>query len=160
MKLSHGDGAANYPDFLVVGAAKSGTSSLHRYLARQPDIVLPPTKETWFWHQNRNANRAIFNYWDESRIPASLEEYLGLFDHAEPGQLVGEVCPSYLYYHEQTIESLTEFHPRWREVKIIIILRNPTDRILSEYRFVRQHGLDPEQLGLDDALRREESPWR
>ncbi len=156
MRLKFGESWVNFPDFLVVGAAKSGTSSLHNYLASHPDIVLPISKETWFWHQNRNPNRAIYNYWDESRIPQSLEEYLELFAKAQPDQMVGEVCPSYLYYHELTIDSLKSLHPKWRDTKILIILRNPTDRILSEYRFVRQNQLDPEALPLELALQAED----
>lgn len=154
LKLNNLEG--NFPDFLIVGAAKSGTSSLHAYLKQHPEIFLPQGwKELWFWHQNRNENKAIYNYWDRSRIPQNIDEYLEYFNDALPGQLTGEVCPSYLYYHNETIDSLKEFHPKWREVKIIIILRNPTDRILSAYRFVRQNGLDPENLNLEAALIKE-----
>lgn len=162
MKIDSVKFGGNFPDFLVVGAAKSGTSSLHNYLKQHPGIFLPADKELLFWHQNRNKNKAIFNYWPRERVPANLSEYLLRYEKAAANQLCGEVCPSYLYYHEETIESLKELHPKWEDVKIIIILRNPTDRILSEYRFVRQNGLDPDDLDLKTALlqesRRKQNP--
>ena len=39
---------------------------------------------------------------------------------------------------------------------MIIILRNPVDRITSEYRFVQQNNLDPEKLALPEAIEKEE----
>ena len=146
---------SRFPDFLVVGAAKSGTTTLHHHLARHPRVFLPKGKELWFWHQNRNPNQGIFSLPNTS-MPIRLEDYLAHFREAHPDQILGEVCPSYLYYHEYTIETLKEFHPNWRDVRIIILLRDPLDRIRSEYRFVRAMRLDPERLSFAESIRREE----
>lgn len=145
----------NLPMFLVVGAAKSGTTSLHHYLNQHPDVFLPARKELLFWHQNRNENKAIFNYWDRKCIPLTIDEYLEWFNTKKPSQTAGEVCPSYLYYHRETISSLQEMHPRWKEIKIVIILRDPLERIKSEYRFVKKHMLDPDNLDFQSSISKE-----
>ena len=150
MKLELDGVSQNFPDFLIVGAGKCGTSSLHYYLAAHPDVFLPKQKELWFWHQNRNPNQAIF---DHFAAPTDLESYLEWFADAKDGQIVGEVCPSYLYYHDFVIESLKEYHPQWDQVKIVIILRDPLERIFSQYRFVRQMGR--ENLSFAEAISEE-----
>lgn len=145
-----------FPDFLIVGAAKSGTSSLHSYLNAHPDIFLPPEKELYFWHINRNPNKAILKYWEGKReIPLTLKDYLAHFDEAKTNQIKGEATPSYLYYHKYVTQSLKELCPDYRNIKIIIILREPVDRIFSEYRFVKKMGHDPENLDFEESLKAE-----
>jgi len=146
---------ANFVDFLVVGAAKSGTTALHHYLKQHPRIFLPEVKELHFWEQNRNPNRAIRRFSRPFTVPTSLLAYLSWFDAAADGQVVGEVCPSYLFYHDLTIASLRDFHPAWERVKIVIILRDPIDRIFSQYRHALRWGIDPENLDLAASIRKE-----
>jgi len=155
MKLGLEQLNANFVDFLVVGAAKSGTTALHRYLGQHPRIFLPEVKELHFWEQNRNPNRAIRRFSRPYTVPTTLLGYLSWFDSAAEGQVVGEVCPSYLFYHDLTIASLRDYHPAWERVKIVIILRDPIDRIFSQYRHVRRKGIDPENLDLAASIRRE-----
>lgn len=143
----------NYPDFIIVGAAKSGTTSLHRYLSQHPDLFLPEIKETWFYHLVDNPNRAILRYFPQ--LPTTLPAYLSLFEGAREGQQCGEVTPSYLHYYARTIANLQKYHPNWRQVKIIMILREPVEKVLSHYRYVRRHHYDPDQLDLYTALQRE-----
>lgn len=124
-----------YPDFLIVGAAKSGTTSLHNYLSEHPDVILPEKqKETLFWHIISNPNKSqtkyLRNYID------NLEDYLNLFKNAKEGQICGEVTPSYLYYHDFVISNLKNLHPNWKNLKIVIILREPVSKVISHYHFV------------------------
>ena len=150
------DGFTNIPDFLVVGAAKSGTSSLHSYLSKHPDIYMPEKrKELYFWHILTNANRSIVDHLGAENIPTSLEEYLDYFSDAKPGQITGEACPSYLYFREQVLENLKKYHSNWRDTRIVIILREPVSRIVSEYRFICKHSLDPESLSFSESLKAE-----
>lgn len=145
----------NFPDFLIVGAGKSGTSSLHNYLLEHPDVFLPKHKELYFWHIRTNPNKSIIEHLSGRwKVPTNLEDYLAHFEGAEPSQVVGEATPSYLHFYEHTIQSLKELHPRWRDVKIVIIIRDPVDRIFSLFRFVRLKGLDPECLSLEESLLR------
>ena len=142
-----------FPDFLIVGAAKSGTSSLHLYLDEHPGVVMPRIKETWFWHQPENPNRAMTRR--NPKLPVTLDQYSALYDR-RAGAVYGEATPSYLYYHQLTIDKLKRLHPNWEALKIIIILREPISKIKSHYRFARQKNLDPEQLSLAKAIAAEE----
>lgn len=143
----------NYPDFLVVGAAKSGTTSLHRYLASHPEVFVPEIKETWFFHQPQNPNRWILDHYPG--LPLTAEEYAAVFASANPDQVCGELTPSYLYYHELSIDGIKAYHPAWEELRIVIILREPLEKIWSHYRYVRNQGIDEEQLDLASALEQE-----
>ena len=142
------------PDFLIVGAAKSGTSSLHTYLSKHPDIYMPEKrKELYFWHVATNTNRSIIDHAGEGNIPTRLNEYLEYFGDARENQITGEACPSYLYFHNHVLQNLQEHHANWKDVKIIIILREPVSRIVSQYRFVCKKRLDPEFLSFSDSLK-------
>lgn len=142
------------PDFLIVGAAKSGTSSLHSYLSKHPDIYMPEKrKELYFWHVATNSNRSIIDHAGEGNIPTRLNEYLEYFEGARKDQITGEACPSYLYFHEHVLQNLQEHHTNWKDVKMIIILREPVSRIISQYRFVCKKRLDPEFLSFSDSLK-------
>lgn len=150
------DGFTNIPDFLVVGAAKSGTSSLHSYLSKHPDIYMPEKrKELYFWHILTNKNRSIVDHLGAENIPTSLEEYLDYFSDAKTGQITGEACPSYLYFREQVLENLKKYRSNWMDTKIVIILREPVSRIVSQYRFVCKNRLDPESLSFSESLKAE-----
>jgi len=142
------------PDFLIVGAAKSGTSSLHSYLSKHPDIYMPEKrKELYFWHVATNKNRSIIDHVGEGNIPTRLDDYLGYFEDARKDQVKGEACPSYLYFHDHVLQNLKQHHTHWRDVKIIIILREPVSRIVSQYRFVCKKRLDPDFLSFSDSLK-------
>jgi hypothetical protein len=146
----------NFPDFLVVGAGKAGTTSIDKYLRQHADVFLPANKELYFWHLNRNSNQAIVEHFAGRRdLPTNILSYLGLFEEVRAGQLVGEVCPSYLYYHALVIPSLQQWHPRWESLKIVVVLREPVSRMLSSYRFNVLKGLDPDCVGLEEGLARE-----
>jgi len=148
------DRVTSTPDFLIVGAAKSGTSSLHSYLSKHPDIYMPEKrKELYFWHIATNTNRSIIDHAGQGNIPTKLDEYLEYFKGASQGQITGEACPSYLYFREHVLENLKKHHSKWKDIKIVIILREPVSRIISQYRFVCKKRLDPEFLDFSDSLK-------
>ena len=75
--------AKNGPDFFVVGAAKSGTTSLWHYLSQHPDIYV-------------NSNPKELGYFSEFYGISKYSEYLSYFDEAKDNQTIGEVCHAYL----------------------------------------------------------------
>ena len=121
-----------HPNFLVIGAAKGGTTSLHHYLRQHPEIYLTPVKETnFFWAEARQEGR---------RTPQTLADYERLFDDARGAKAVGEVSPRYLN-SAGAAERIRETLP---EVRIVVSLRHPAERAWSDYlgrvRILRESG--------------------
>lgn len=146
------NGNPNWPQFICIGAAKAGTTSLHHYLSQHPSIYLHPEKELWFWHLNRNPNKSIQRYFPK---PERLEDYLKCFEACGDNQIAGEICPSYLCYPDLTIASLRELHPYWQDLKLFAILRHPLERLKSNYLMIEKLGLDPRRLTLEECILRE-----
>jgi len=141
------------PDFLIVGAARSGTTTLFSLLDRHPRIFMPREKEPMF-----------FSVYDESWIPidirtgkpaahviGDLNGYLGLFRSARDGRLIGEASTWYLYRHQTTIRNIRAVYgENARDVRIIILLRNPAERAWSHYQLKKRSG--EEELPFDRAI--------
>lgn len=149
MKVSHKEKERNFPDFLVVGTGRAGSTSVHYYLSEHPDVIVPPAKETLFLHIITNPNKSQLQY-----LPNAItnyDSYLRLYDGLTNTQVCGEVTPSYLYYYKYVIDNVRQLVPAHRTVKIIIILRNPVEKVISQYYFAKTL-LGVEKLSLDDAL--------
>ena len=142
------------PNFLVVGAAKSGTTSLYHYLKQHPDIYLnEEVKESRFFTYMDYLGATLCagpGDADEARYPKTVEEYKKLFS-AENQQAIGEISPDYLYYHEWVIPNIKKV---LGDIKIIIILRNPVERAFSSYMHLIAAGR--ETLDFSQALAQEE----
>ena len=94
------------PNFLIVGAAKCGTSSLHNYLNQHPYIFLPSytkngkkVKEPRFLIKNLVKDRLHDGVW-------SIEEYKDLFINTQRYFAVGESTVLYLYFYEEAIKNI------------------------------------------------------
>ncbi|HEY3247589.1 MAG TPA: sulfotransferase [bacterium] len=105
------------PDFFIVGAPKSGTTSLHAYLNEHPDVFLPARKEPHFFCPDLYSPRYVH---DEAT-------YLSLFQPGVEAQCAGEASVYYLYSREAA-GRIKAFNP---DARIIIMLRQPTDMIYS-----------------------------
>lgn len=105
------------PNFFIVGAAKSGTTSLYQYLVQHPNICMPALKEPHFFGEYRPPGPLI----------EDMNHYLSLFKHCELEAAVGEASTAYLYSPSAAMEIKQAFP----ESKIIIVLRNPIDRAYS-----------------------------
>jgi len=121
------------PEFLIIGAGKSGTTSLDNYLRQHPALFLPPMKEpNFFGYEMRRAedfdgdSEELVNY---NRSVTDIGSYLSLFEGHKPGQLKGETSNSYLY-HREAPERIKHYVPN---VKLIAILRQPAERLWSRY---------------------------
>ena len=124
----------NLPNFLIVGAAKCGTSSLHNYLNQHPNIFMPSfneegknVKEPQFLVKNKVKNRLHFGVW-------TWEEYQSLFKQAKQQKAIGESSVFYLFYYQDAIHEIK--NRLGNDVKIIIMLRNPIDRAYSAFQHV------------------------
>ena len=116
------------PNFLIVGAAKSGTTSLYRYLRQHPDIFMPEWKELSFFTGDP------FGPLHKVKNPA---HYHTVFSRAQTQTAVGEASTSYLY--DKSAPRL--IYEALGEIKILIILRNPVKMSYSLYNHqVRKEG--------------------
>ena len=131
------------PDFLVIGAGKSGTTSLNNYLEQHPQVFMSPVKEPNFFAYEVFDSEAIahdddqLNHYKES--VTDLEHYLSLFNGAQQSQVIGETSNTYLY-HQQSIGRIKYYNAN---MKLIAILRNPADRLYSRYLHLAKYGLEP-----------------
>ena len=122
------------PNFLIVGAAKSGTSSLHNYLNQHHQVFMPSynkegmkVKEPRFLIKDLVQHRLHNGIW-------TFEEYQSLFDDVKDEKAIGESTVLYLYYYKHAINNIK--HYLGEDVKIIIMLRDPADRAYSAFHHV------------------------
>ncbi len=127
------------PDFLVVGASRSGTTSLYSYLKNHPDVFMPALKEPQFFSY---LGEAYSPHTDDIRSePWNVEDYLGLFGSTGPGQILGEASTSYLYIYPRTQNNIRKLYgDRMKKLKIIGVLRDPVSRAWSTYMLRKQGG--------------------
>lgn len=131
------------PNFLVIGAAKAGTTSLYRYLKQHPQIFMSPHKEPRFFALEGQSldfkgpgDMTRFNFCTD------ITAYQSLFERVTNEQAIGEVSPWYLYV-PQSVERIKHHIPN---AKLIAILRDPVDRAYSNYLHALREELEP----LDD----------
>lgn len=107
------------PDFLIVGAAKSGTTTLYEYLCRHSGIFMSTPKEPEFFARDENYARGI-------------EWYSSLFESASPQQICGEASTIYTRSPQfpHTAARIARHIPH---AKLIYIMRHPVDRAYSHY---------------------------
>lgn len=106
------------PNFLVIGAQRSGTSWLAQNLRRHPQVFLPKVKEIHFFDRH---------------YEKGMEWYESHFDGRKDEPAVGEATPAYLHgaYSKRDIPALIRQH--LPDAKLIACLRNPVDRAYSNY---------------------------
>ncbi|UCH95915.1 MAG: sulfotransferase [Candidatus Aminicenantes bacterium] len=132
------------PDFFIVGAAKSATTSLHSYLKQHPQIHLPDRKELYFFAFNGEIQ--YFKLADGTRRPGlgcTREEYFKMYQNSPQGCISGDTSSWYLYYYENVIKNIQQLYgSQARKAKIIMILRNPVERAWSHYSMHYAHGIN------------------
>jgi hypothetical protein len=147
-------------DFIVLGAAKSGTTSLFQYVRTHPEIFIPPGKEEPFFSR-------------DSLYEQGPERYLKHnFSQAPAGMAWGTITPEYLMggaygtsregaphnmdpkHGVGTVPS--RIHSVCPDVKLIVILRDPARRALSHYQMAVLHGW--EERSFEQAIKDEFKP--
>lgn len=140
------------PNFLIIGAAKSGTTALYHYLKQHPEVFMSPQKETNFFAfagQTVRFNGPGDEQTAESAI-TTLGAYEEQFGAASGEKVIGEASPWYLY-SERAAANIRHSIP---DAKMIAMLRNPVDRAFSSYLHVVRDGRESE--GFTGGLRTEE----
>jgi hypothetical protein len=133
------------PDFIIIGAQKSGTSSLYYYLSQHPHLRPSYKKEVHFFDGGLDPNVDNFNKgqaWYRSHFPLKW--------NTSNNQKVFEASPLYIF-NPLAPQRISELIP---EVKLIAILRNPMERAISHYFHEIKRGR--ESLPVMEALQAEE----
>ena len=134
------------PDFFVVGAARSGTTSLHYFLKQHPDIFMPEVKEIGFF-RFVNTPIELIRMVEKKRslrLVYTFDDYIRHFEKAFKTEMIGEACNWYLYAYKDTIKNIkVVYRENYEKLKIIIILRNPADRAWSHFMVYQRDGKEP-----------------
>ena len=122
------------PNLLIVGAAKSGTTSLHNYLNQHPEVFMCNPKEPHFLINKEIGLKRILVGIDD------FQEYEKLFFAGKENKYRGESSVMYLMYPDIVIPKIKELFGD--ETKIIIMLRNPVDRAYSGFQHVKRYNVN------------------
>lgn len=131
------------PDFIIIGAQKSGTTTLYDCITDHPLIAAAATKEVSFfssaWH--------LGVPWYKSQFPVRYG--------AKHGTITGEATPAYMFNHAAP----ERMHAILPNVKLICILRNPVNRAYSQWRMNLQNEAIPPETTFEQALDVESAAW-
>lgn len=117
------------PNFLIIGAAKAGTTTLHAYLRPHPEIFMPARKELRYFAYNGSG--------DDYTYPVKTrEEYEGYFADAGAAPAIGEASPRYLG-SQVAAQRISAAIPGCR---IVVSLRNPVEQAFSAYLMGLRNG--------------------
>jgi hypothetical protein len=142
------------PNFIMIGAAKSGTSSLFSYLGQHPDVFISSTKEPNFFAfagqpvAFAGPGDSIINRTSITR----REDYEALFRSSKGASAVGEASTLYLYLPS----AAPRMHREIPAVRLIAILRDPAERAYSSYLHMVRDGRESVS-SFEDALRAEDA---
>ncbi len=126
-------------DFIVGGVQKAGTTAIHDFLAQHPQVAL--------------LRDQALHFFDNEKHFADEPDYQILHRNFRPGwrwRVAGEVTADYLYY-PRALERIVAYNPK---MKLIISLRNPTERAFSQWNMRREKGQEP--LEFLNALKRDQ----
>ncbi len=128
------------PSFMIIGAQKSGTTSIYEYMNQHPLVIKAKRREThcldWRWDNTLNTNserkKHCLDFFHEKELKA------------HPSCLTGDSTPSYLLDSYRCIPRLKRVFSH--EIKFIAIFRDPTKRAKSHYEMVTSLDGTPEQI--------------
>lgn len=152
------------PNFVIIGAAKSGTSSLWAYLNQHPEVFLSRNKEPNYFALGAKSlpepgpatperlHELLYSY-----TVTNLREYLELFRPAAGATAIGEASVRYLY----TAGTAARIHAALPNSRLVVMLRDPVKRLYSHYCMNRQFGLEPLSLmaAIESEAARVEAGW-
>tara|TARA_B100000900_G_scaffold25491_1_gene19798 strand:+ start:3197 stop:4105 length:909 start_codon:yes stop_codon:yes gene_type:complete len=125
------------PNFLIVGAMKSATTSLYMYLKEHPDIYLPSIKEPMFFNNINSENKQSILKGRAKKKITSFKKYYDLFKNVNNEIAIGEASPGYLY-NTNCAKLIHKY--LGSDTKIIVVLRHPVKRAYSNFLHAKRSG--------------------
>ena len=135
---------------MIIGAMKSGTTSLYSYIKQHPNIFMTSIKEPMFFNNFNQKNNYFIKGSVRNKIN-TLSQYYELFNSVKNEDAIGEASPTYLYNHKCP-EIINKYLPN---LKIIISLRQPAQRAYSNYLHSIRSGREPIK-NFEKAIKEEE----
>ena len=133
-----------FPDFVVAGAARAGSTAVVESLRRRPDVFITQPKEPHYLAL-AGTGAPFSGPGDDLTINKVLvrtrDAYEQLFSAAPPGSMTGEGSVSTLYYAEQATARLRELN---RNARVVIVLREPVARAFSSHQYLVNRGYEQE----------------
>ncbi|MGH7553533.1 MAG: sulfotransferase family protein [Longimicrobiales bacterium] len=148
------------PNFLIIGAGRSGTTSLYHYLRQHPEVFMSEVKEpSFFAYMDTDLPSGIPGAdWLRQTAVTTRREYESLFSGATGARAIGEASPAYLA-NSAAPARIQALIP---DARLVAILRHPADRAHASYLGLRRDGVDPAptfEEALRDEERREREGW-
>ena len=131
-----------FPDLIVIGAAKAGTSAFYRYIEQHPQIYTSSIKEPQFFGlegETKQFKGPPGMEIKENKAIRTMEEYQALFKDAPEDRCIVEASTSYLYLPKAS-ERIHHYIP---QIKLIAILRNPVERAYSAFLYLTRASREP-----------------
>lgn len=132
-----------YRYLIIGGTSKAGTTSLFSYLADHPQICASKVKETRFFLDAAVPLTVRYRFED------GLDKYEAYFNHCQEQFLRLEASPQYLYSPGTPYKIKTALP----DVRLVFILREPINRLVSVYRFIKQLNKLPAQISFEEFVR-------
>ena len=131
------------PTFLLIGAARSGTTAVAGALNKHPGVFVTDPKEPHYFafHGRRPAfTGPDDDFWVNSVAVVDWDEYLALYPGGESFTACGDASATTLYYYERAIPEIARRIP---DPRLVVLLREPVARAYSAFEFMRSLGLEP-----------------
>jgi hypothetical protein len=133
--------AGSYPDFIIIGAQRCGTTSLYWWLSKHPDVAAAATKELHFFDLGYDRTLG----WYRRQFPSTHERKRHL-ESSGHVLVAGEASPYYLFHPDAAMRVARDVPG----ARLIVLLRDPVDRAFSHYH--HQVRLKQETLSFEAAL--------
>lgn len=131
------------PTFLVIGAARSGTTGLVEGLRTHPQVFVTDPKEPHYFALHRIGARFTAPGDDHTinRVAVTdRDRYLALYPRDHDYLALGDASVSSLYYHDEALPEIRRMNPGMR---LVVLLREPVARAFSSHQYMRARGLEP-----------------
>jgi len=125
-------------NLFLIGVNKAGTSWLYYLLDQHPEVFMADAKELYFFGDEG----------PEEERPASLDDYHAHFPFDEDYRYFGDATVMY-YRSSATANEIQTYNPN---AKLLAIVRDPIQRLLSQFQYHKQLGLLDEATSLEEAL--------
>jgi hypothetical protein len=153
------DSGERLPNFLIIGVAKAGTSSLYAYLGQHPQIFVSPVRAPNFFGLGEQPLPRYGGPVPQRAIAApTLAQYSALFAGAQAARAVGEGS-SFFNFTPRAAVRIQHYRP---DARLLLLLRQPAERAYSQYLYARRLGWEPAPTfaaALAEEARRKADDW-